>query len=335
MATQLSTTFVQAWYKGAWWLYLLFPFALLYLLVTFIRRMFFTMGMSKSYKSSLPVIVVGNISLGGTGKSPLVSFLVKSLQEKGFRPGIISRGYGADIASTECREVLPQSLPAEVGDEPLMLKKRLGCPVYVSPNRRLSLEALEQAGCDIVIADDGMQNYAMQRDVEICVFDGERKLGNGHVLPMGPLRESSARVASVDFCVVNGSNWQPEARDVTKMTLVPGAFLSLDHSEKKEFKREVSIHAIAAIGNPDRFFETLRKMGLKLESHAFDDHHAFIKEDFDFADGKPLVMTEKDAVKCASFQLENAWYLPVEAELDSPLVDKIIGKLKQKGYFNG
>lgn len=335
MASRVSAAFVRAWYQGAWWLYFLLPLALLYRFIITLRRSLYTLGIKKTYKSHLPLVVVGNISLGGTGKSPLVTYLVKSLQKKGYQPGIISRGYGADISVQECREVLSSSLPSQVGDEPLMLKQRLGCPVFVSPNRQLSIAQLEQAGCDIIIADDGMQHYAMQRDIEICVFDSERKLGNGYVLPMGPLREPASRVQNADFIVVNGGSWQPAHERVMTMQLVPGDFLPLDNKETASFDSSQAFYAVAAIGNPERFFTALKKMGLTLETQAFDDHHAFIRDDFVAAGDRPIIMTEKDAVKCASLGLKNAWYLPVDAKIDGDLADQVITQLKQKGYFNG
>lgn len=334
-----STGLTDAWYQGAFWLYLLAPLALLYSCVILLRTFLFRIGVFSAYRSRLPVIVVGNITVGGTGKSPLVSYLVKSLQEKGYRPGVISRGYGAPIPSEECREVFETSLPAEVGDEPLMLKRALRCPVFVSPNRKLSIQALEERGCDIIISDDGLQHYALTRDVEICVFDGQRGLGNGYILPMGPLREFKGRLSRVDFKVVNGSlsaKNLPKDFDSIKMDLLAKSIrplhldAELQSAEQALSASEFSgqcVNAVAAIGNPQRFFDVLESLGMRVNSYAFEDHHAYTLEDFQFEQELPIIMTEKDAVKCLHLGLKNAWYLPVEASLDKDLAQLIVEKI--------
>lgn len=333
-----STGITDAWYQSALWLYLLAPLSLIYAIVITIRSVCYRMGLIPSYRSRLPVVVVGNITVGGTGKSPLVAHLIKSFQAKGFHPGIISRGYGADISSNECREVLSSSSPADVGDEPLMLKQLLGCPIFVSPNRRLSVQALEATGCNVVISDDGLQHYALQRDVEICVLDGQRGLGNGHLLPMGPMREWRSRLNSIDYKVINGVNkisGTPQWNDSIRMDLVPGKLSPLlaskgsecnaDQVDLSDFKGK-RVNAVAAIGNPERFFAELERSGLQLNRYAFEDHHAYAAEDFSFTEELPIIMTEKDAVKCRALGLSNAWYMPVEAQLDHNLVDSIIEK---------
>jgi tetraacyldisaccharide 4'-kinase len=334
-----STSITDAWYQGAIWLYIFAPLSLLYLVLIYLRTLFFKLGFLSSYRSSLPVVVVGNITVGGTGKSPLVAYLVRSLQAKGYRPGIISRGYGAEISKDESREVLPSSVASEVGDEPLMLKQALGCPIFVSPNRMLSIQALENQGCDIVICDDGLQHYALQRDIEISVFDGARGVGNRFLLPMGPMRELSGRLDRVDFKVINGASKIPgleKLDDTIRMDLLPARLLPLtdepDLVEKAPAKdlseyAGKTVNAVAAIGNPERFFELLERNGMIVNRYAFEDHHSYCTEDFEFADALPLIMTEKDAVKCRSLGLKNAWYLPVEAVLEKNLAELIIEKI--------
>ena len=195
---------IKAWYEGALWLYFLWPLSLLYHFLITLRKLCYRWGIFKVHRIGLPVVIVGNITVGGTGKSPLVCHLVESLRKQGFNPGIVSRGYGAKLGKYQVREVFIHSLPSEVGDEPLMLKKKLDCRIFVSPSRALAAKTLEKAGCDIVISDDGMQHYALHRDIEICVFDGQRKWGNGFLLPMGPLREPLSRLKEIPYLVVNG-----------------------------------------------------------------------------------------------------------------------------------
>lgn len=350
MARSPDEFITKAWYAGAAWLYLLWPLSVLYFLIISLRKWCYRRGVFKVYRSGLPLIVVGNITVGGTGKSPLVCYLVESLREQGFTPGIVSRGYGAKLGKTQVREVSVNSLPSEVGDEPLMLKRRLACPVFVSPSRVAAVKAIEHAGCDIIVADDGLQHYALARDIEICVFDGKRKWGNRYLLPMGPLREPISRIQSIPFLVNNGTHKAQSygqaalSQRTFCMSLVAEQLLSLKDGSARplaDFHGQ-SVHAVAAIGHPERFFKTLGKAGLKIISHAFPDHHAFQVRDFNFADESdsvgdknlstelPIIMTEKDAVKCQFFELENAWYLPVSACLNGDLTGQIINTLDNK-----
>jgi len=333
-----STEFItESWYKGAWWLYFLLPLAWLYHLLISLRRLLYTLNISKSYRPSIPVIVVGNITLGGTGKSPLVAYLVESLRQKGYHPGVVSRGYGSSIGKEEVKEVLSSSLVSEVGDEPLMLKRRVNCPVFVSPSRINAVQALEKTGCDIVISDDGLQHYALERDVEICVFDGKRKWGNACLLPVGPLREPKSRLKSVNYIVVNGGfvdgdSWQHNnlLQSAYRMELQPDDLRSVngkDVSLVSDFQSK-EVNAVAAIGNPERFFKVLEGNGIKVVRHAFNDHHAYQLSDLRFPNSLPIIMTEKDAVKCRQFNLQNAWYLPVSAQLNSDLAGNVIKQLK-------
>ena len=350
MARSPDEFITKAWYSGAAWLYLLWPLSVLYFLIISLRKWCYRKGVFKTYQSALPLIVVGNITVGGTGKSPLVCYLVESLREQGFTPGIVSRGYGAKLGKAQVREVSVHSLPSEVGDEPLMLKRRLACPVFVSPSRVAAVKALEQTTCDIIVADDGLQHYALARDIEICVFDGKRKWGNGHLLPMGPLREPISRIQSIPFLVNNGTHKAQSygqaalSQRTFCMSLVAEHLISLKDGSARplaDFKGQ-SVHAVAAIGHPERFFNTLVNAGLKPNKHAFPDHYAFQRDDFNFeeapgSDGeeglsteRPIIMTEKDAVKCQSFDLDNAWYLPVSACLNGDLTGQIINTLENK-----
>jgi len=327
----------QSWYQSSPWLYLLFPFFLLYAFVIFCRKSLYRLKLLSSFRAPIPVVIVGNITVGGTGKSPLVTYLVESFQAMGYQPGVVSRGYGAALAGSQVREVLISSTAREVGDEPLMLKRRLNCPVFVSPSRRLAVQALMKSGCDIVIADDGLQHYALARDIEICVFDGQRGWGNGYLLPMGPLREPLSRVNSCDFIVVNGPNalHEPRLSKAFQMDLQKEDLINLQSHESKsivEFSGQ-TVNAVAAIGNPERFFATLESQGLTIERHAFDDHHRYQKSDLEFSKPYPIIMTEKDAVKCHHLHLNQAWYMPVSATLSGDLASEIVKKLKSNNSF--
>lgn len=340
MASSISEFVTKSWYQGAYWLYLLWPLYLVYSVVILLRKYLYRFHFFKSYRAKVPVVVVGNITLGGTGKSPLVAYLVESLTEMGFKPGVVSRGYGANISPTDVREVSANSLVSDVGDEPLMLKRRVGCPIFVSPIRALAVQALEKKGCDIVITDDGLQHYALARDIEICVFDGERKWGNGHLLPMGPMREPLKRINTTDFVVMNGADWTgPKQSRIAafRMDLEASNLRALNAEQTLSLGalRGKEVDAIAGIGNPERFFNTLVMQGLLVEAHRFSDHHAYTQSDLCFDGDRSLIMTEKDAVKCQAFNLPEAWYLPVSAKLSGDLAAQIVTALKSKGWFNG
>lgn len=345
MNSRISVFVTEAWYRGAFWLYLLFPLAMLFRFIVFIRRACYRIGIFSRYRSRLPVVVIGNTTVGGTGKSPLVAAIVKSLRAQGYTPGIISRGYGSNLGQHSVREVLRASLVTEVGDEPLMLKRALDCRIFVSPSRALAVQALEKTDCDIVIADDGLQHYALDRDIEICVLDGERKWGNACMLPMGPLREPLARIASCDVIVVNGGGLeainliQEHTESLVRMALEPGLLRPVSDQSRKEIAlsdwHAGKVNAVAGIGNPERFFSLLQQYGLQIKRHAFEDHHCFTEADMRFSNDLPVIMTEKDAVKCHHLALDHAWYLPVSAVLSDDLGARLINLLKTKGWFDG
>ena len=266
----------------------------------------------------LPVIVVGNISLGGTGKTPFAIWLVERLREWGFKPGVISRGYGGKAPQYPLR-VSADSDPAQCGDEPLLIALRTHAPVVVAPDRLAAAQLLIESGeVDVLVADDGLQHYRLPRQREFCVVDGTRGLGNRALLPAGPLRELPARLDEVDFVVVNGAGFD-ERPDALRFVLQASQTRSLSGAEERSLAswRGKTVHAVAGIGHPQRFFASLRAAGLQLIEHAFADHHHFSAQDLQFGDALPVLMTEKDAVKCRAFADERAWALPVSAQLSA------------------
>lgn len=294
--------------------FLLLPLSWLYTLVIILRRLAYQSGLIAVNQINVPVIIVGNISVGGTGKTPLVVWLAEYFINKGFKPGIVSRGYGAKLLG-KAQQVRPDSDPRLVGDEPVLISKRTGCPVAVAVKRRIAAEELiEYCDCDLILCDDGMQHYSLGRDIEIAVIDGQRRFGNELCLPAGPLREPISRLQSVDFVV---SKYIAKRHEF-KMEYGYGDLVSLTDSDKIISVSSLAgqtVHAIAGIGNPDRYFSYLRNQKLNLVMHEFPDHHAFIAEDIQFNDGLPVVMTEKDAVKCTAYAGKNHWYLPITAKL--------------------
>jgi len=329
----------KVWFQGhfAKWLMvpLLLPLMLIFAVISFCRRIAFKLGLLKSFKVSVPVVVVGNIGIGGNGKTPVTLYLVEQLTAKGLKVGVVSRGYGSK-APYYPYQVNEESSAEQAGDEPLLIFQRSGIPVVIGADRVKGCQQLIDQGCEIIIADDGLQHYGLERDIEICVFDGERKWGNGCLLPVGPLRESLSRVKSIDFIVVNGESWQDQAlfRSAIRMDLQGGELKSLGTGETKTIShfQAQRVNAVAAIGNPERFFQALEAQGLSIQRHGFNDHHAYSESDLDFENDLPIIMTEKDAVKCRSFKLQNAWYLPVSAKLSNDLASQIISALKHKGF---
>jgi tetraacyldisaccharide 4'-kinase len=295
--------------------------------VSLVREAYDT-GRIASRGLPVPVIVVGNITVGGTGKTPLTIWLAQRLKERGYRPGILSRGYGG-ITPRRPLEVTINTSTRLAGDEPVMMARKTGCPVFIFPKRVDAGHALiARHGVDILIADDGLQHHELERDLEIAVVDGSRGFGNGHMIPAGPLREPIERLDRVDFVVHNGG----DSGEGVRMHLRGSRLTNLrQHCMKRNlghFKGQ-KVHAIAGIGNPDRFFRQLIAAGLEIEAHPFPDHHAFTAKDLAFAKGKPLLMTEKDAVKCMPFAGEDDWFLPVDAELPNGFIDAVIRRLKE------
>jgi tetraacyldisaccharide 4'-kinase len=308
------------------------PLSFLYGAVTAVRRALYRIGLLRSTKIERPVIVVGNLTVGGTGKTPLVIHIVEQLQRRGLKVAVVSRGYGGDARGVVT--VTPHSDPLKVGDEPVLIAARTRCHVFVARDRVAAAQAAVADRADIIVSDDGLQHYALARDFEIVVVDGARGFGNGHLVPRGPLREPLGRLATVDCVVLNGAataslpNFAPP---LITMRLVPGdahAVSGLGLARSLGSFRGSPLHAVAGIGNPQRFFAMLRAAGLDPCEHAFADHHAFSATELRFADGAPVLMTEKDAVKCRAFADERLWYVPVTAALSNDsLLDRIFVKL--------
>lgn len=311
----------------------LLPLSWLFLLLVSFRRSLFRCGALRSYALLVPVLVVGNLTVGGSGKTPLVLWLVERLREQGRRPGIITRGYGGTASGV--RSVTATSPSAEVGDEPLLLARRSGVPVFVGRDRVAAGQALLAAhpACDVIVSDDGLQHYRLRRSVELAVFDG-RGAGNGCLLPAGPLREPLARLAGVTAVVWNGCPETLAARAAHTlpqfaMHLAGRRFVALNEAQRvcdAEVLRGKRLYAIAGIGDPARFFAQLDALGLEFEARPFPDHHCYSASDLAFARDGVLLMTEKDAVKCAALNLGEAWVLPVEAEI--PVADDHAGLLE-------
>jgi tetraacyldisaccharide 4'-kinase len=325
-----------AWTRVTWLTYLLAPLAGLFLAAVSLRRLLYQTHIVRSERMPVPVIVVGNISVGGTGKTPLVLWLATRLRAAGYRPGIISRGYGGTARGPQA--VLKDSDAAHAGDEPVLLARRSGCAVWIGRNRPAAARALIHANpeCNVIISDDGLQHYRLARDVEIAVIDAARGHGNGWMLPAGPLREPPSRLSSVDAVVVRGGANAPRLSDAPPyygMTLACTGLCNLRHASRREAPghfKGLRVHAVAGIGNPQQFFDTLTHLGIAHTAHAFADHHPYSAQDLAFGDCDAIVMTEKDAVKCARYATERHWVLPVEADIDDALARAVLAQIKGK-----
>lgn len=291
------------------------------------RRAAYRVGVFRVQRFSVPVIVIGNITVGGTGKTPLVIWLADHLRQRGLKPGIVSRGYGGRARHWP-QQVRPDSDTATVGDEAVVLATRTGCPMCVGPDRPAAVAALLQhTDVDMVICDDGLQHYALARDLEIAVVDGERRFGNGFLLPAGPLREPVKRLKDVDLVIANGQ----ADRGEYSMQLFQPVLQSLDGNQQMalaDLQGQV-VHALAGLGNPERFFDLLRRHGLSLDVRSFPDHHAFRAVDLVFDDQRPVLMTEKDAVKCRRLRCSNCWVVQVDVQPDAAFVHQLALSLKE------
>jgi tetraacyldisaccharide 4'-kinase len=342
---KLEAELQRRWYGKPGWLWLLLPSEILFRLLIALRRRAFRSGLLPSWRAPVPVLVVGNVVVGGTGKTPIVIALCAALRAEGFSPGIISRGYGANPPSFPYL-VTADSAVAASGDEPLLLARRTGCPVVIAPDRRAAARyLLRQHACDILISDDGLQHYALARDIEWIVLDGARGIGNGHCLPVGPLREPKRRLNDAAALLINCTGL-PETTESAvepvaprfEFRLQPGAMVHLatgrEVAAAQWCEANPRVHAVAGIGNPQRFFDTLRALGCTPVEHPFADHHAFSRNDLHFAEPLPLVMTEKDAVKCAALvagdPAADLWFLRVDAALPDSLLGSITGTLRAR-----
>lgn len=316
----------RAWYSKNPIVWLLWPLTALFWAISTVRKKAYQRGWFRSEKLPVPVIVVGNISVGGTGKTPLVIRLVEILRQEGYHPGVLSRGYGGKGANYP-QLVAEDSDPGLVGDEPVLMRQHINCPLVVDPDRvRGGKYLLQQHKCDVLICDDGLQHYALQRDIEIVVMDGQRRLGNRYLLPMGPLREGAERMDSVDFVVVNGGMVR---KGDFLMSLESGRLVNLQQANKSLPISELQqqpVTAIAAIGNPQRFFDLLKSKQVNLaQCLVFADHHRFKPKDIPAG---TVLMTEKDAVKCREFAQQDWWYLPVSAKLTEEFRQLFLKKVK-------
>lgn len=310
----LTDRLLDAWYKGHPALALLRPLESLYRRVVDGKRARFLAGQGEIYKALVPVIVVGNITVGGTGKTPLILWMIDYCRRRGLRVGVVSRGYGATPPSLPWRVAAGQSA-AQAGDEPLLIVKRTGVPLMIDPDRSRAVRALlAQEPLDLILSDDGLQHYRLARDLELVLIDAARGLGNRRCLPAGPLREPVERLQSVDALLYNGA--ADDRDDGYAFQLQPSALVNLLSGERHpvdHFPEGQALHAVAGIGNPQRFFRTLEGLHWRPVPHAFADHAVFSAEALAFTPALPIVMTEKDAVKCASFAAPDWWYLAVEA----------------------
>ena len=310
----LADALTRAWYQGHPALLLLRPLEWLYRAVVQRRRRRFLAGEGAIYCAPVPVLVVGNITVGGTGKTPLILWLIEHCRARGLRVGVVSRGYGAEPPQLPWRVRADQAARV-AGDEPLLIVQRSGVPLMIDPDRGRAVAALLEAEpLDLILSDDGLQHYRLARDLELVLIDAARGLGNGRCLPAGPLREPVERLQSVDALLYNGALSDPQ--DGYGFTLQPRALVNLRSGERREldhFAPGQAVHAVAGIGNPQRFFKTLEGLHWRPVAHAFADHAAYSAELLDFSPALPLLMTEKDAVKCRAFAADDWWYLAVDA----------------------
>ncbi len=325
MRARLHAWLLETWYgdtgRGRW----LQPLAWLFTSIAWLRRFLYRQGWLRSYRSRRVVVVVGNLTVGGTGKTPLVIWLAENLRARGLRVGIATRGYRA--ADGKARRVGPNEDAASVGDEACMIRRKLDLPVVVGADRAQAVRLLEKS-CELILCDDGLQHPGLVPDVEIAVIDGARGVGNGWMLPAGPLRESVGRLATVDAVVINGIGFRwPGA---IAMRLEPVEVVAIDGLTRRplaDFSNRPAI-AVAAIGNPERFFALLRAAGIAIEERAFPDHAAITPDEAGAGEGQPVLMTEKDAVKCSGAGWRDTWYVEVAARIDSPAQERLLAHIE-------
>ena len=345
--TGAHSALIDAWYRGAWWLWLLRPLEWLFRSVAAMRRLAYRTGMLAVYRAPVPVVVVGNITVGGTGKTPVIIALCDALQVQGFRVGVVSRGYGARSGVFPHR-VSEHSSPADCGDEALLVLRRTGCTCVVDPDRSSAIQVLlaHDKRIDVILSDDGLQHYGMARDFEIALLDARRRTGNGFCLPAGPLREPVSRLNGVDQVLLRGDS-QVEFKEQAEgeagrerivdgrhvatvryalgdcWALADGAVLSLSPAALGQH-----VYAVAGIGQPEQFFTQLQALGFVLERRPFADHHLFEAADFQAMGDLPILMTEKDAVKCAGLAGDRAYAVRLQAQVPDALVSRLVRLLK-------
>ena len=325
----LETLIEKVWYSKNIFSLLLSPLSLIYISIIYLRYTLYQLGLISITKINVPTIVIGNIVVGGTGKTPLVIWLAKYFKEKGFLPGIVSRGYGGTYLSN-IELVKPTSNPLLVGDEPVIIARNTNCPVVVAKKRAKGAKKLvEKYNCNIILCDDGMQHYSLARDIEIAVIDGQRRFGNNYCFPAGPLREPKSRIFKADLIV---SKYNARTCE-HKMDYTYKQLVSLNELSKTipiSDLHDMTVHAVAGINNPDHFFSYLRSHKLELIIHKFPDHYSYTEDDVKFNDNFSVVMTEKDAVKCLNYSSDKHWYIPISAELSKSFacdLDKLMWKI--------
>lgn len=301
--------------------------AFLYGALVALRQGLYRIGWLRSQHLPVPVIVIGNLTAGGSGKTPVTMALVEYLRAAGFHPGVVSRGYGGTARGPILLD--DEHSPSLVGDEPYLIRWRTGAPVAIGVRRVAAARLLLGQGVDLILADDGLQHYALGRDLELCVIDGIRRFGNAQLLPAGPLREPLSRLQSVDFRICNGGQCPIDEVSMSLCTEAPYPLVDTVNGGQR-LEPGAAVHAVAGIGNPQRFFDSLRTLGWQPIEHSFPDHHAFSADDFSFDDGhKPVLMTAKDAVKCRSFARPNWWVLPVRAVLPRSFLQTLLVRLRR------
>jgi tetraacyldisaccharide 4'-kinase len=293
-----------------------------------IRRLSYTFRFRSIYRCSVPVIVIGNLTVGGTGKTPLVIWICNHLKKLGYNPGVVMRGYGGSAASWP-QQVRADSDPHIVGDEAVVIAAETGCPVCASPDRADAARALLQhENCDVIVSDDGLQHYALARDIEIVVIDGERRFGNGMLLPAGPLRESVNRLKQADFIIVNGNCSDTEHC----MQQLPGELINLQTGDSMELEEWSGdpVHLVSGIGNPQRFIKMVKGAGLVTDERLFPDHYDYKADDLHFNDDLPVIMTAKDAVKIRPFADNRHWYLKLRVKPSANFIHQVVTALIMK-----
>jgi tetraacyldisaccharide 4'-kinase len=305
--------------------YLLLPISGVFYLLSTFRKFFYQIGLFTTHHFDVPVIVVGNITVGGSGKTPIVIALVNYFKQQGKQVGVVSRGYGGSHQQGSL--LVDQNIKAsESGDEPLLIATQTQVAVMVNKDRVQAVKDLINSHkIDLVISDDGLQHYAMGRNIEISVVDGKRRFGNGLFLPAGPLREPVSRLKNVDFVINNGASNVGEISS----NLVPKAFVNVDTGEEKplNFFKDQTVHGVAGIGHPQRFFDSLIELGVNVLPHIFADHYNYSQKDLEFSDNHPILMTAKDCVKCKEFATDQMWYLQVEADLSDDFLKQLTNEL--------
>lgn len=313
----------RAWYEGAGWLWVLRPIEWLFRAAVSVRRALYRRQWLPVYRAPVPVVVVGNITVGGTGKTPAVIALVQALTDANITVGVVSRGYGASCSSFPHR-VNAQDTAQTVGDEPLLIFRRCNVPVVIDPKRGNAARTLVEAGeVDLIISDDGLQHYALARDFEIALYDAEAEFGNGRCLPAGPLREPLTRLQSVDEVLLRSAEESPQT-----LSVLPDMLVNVETGEQRSLIDHGLGHqitAFAGIALPALFFSQLQSLGFKVQTVCFPDHHRYTRQDFADRGRQPVIMTEKDAVKCGGMGLANAWYLRVSAQLPTHVVERVSG----------